>query len=137
MKAIGSKDTKPELALRRACHALGLRCRLHRRDLPGTPDMAFVSAKVAVFVDGDFWHGRKWFEEGKAPKSNTEAWIAKFERNRERDNRAVANLRETGWLPLRLWESDVLRRPIACARLIKMIVKSRQAMNEHGSQSLA
>lgn len=126
MAAIGSKDTKPEVALRKACWALGLRYRKHRRDLPGTPDFAFASARVAVFVDGDFWHGRKWFGEGKAPKRNREFWVAKFERNRERDLRADAELRSMGWLPLRVWGSDIKSRLPACARLVRMAVRLRQ-----------
>ena len=126
MRSIRSKDTKPEIALRKACWALGLRHRCHVRSLPGTPDFAYASAKVAVFVDGDFWHGRKWFEEGKAPKTRREYWVRKFERNRERDLRADAGLRKMGWTPLRVWESDISRRPLACARLVRMAVRLRQ-----------
>jgi DNA mismatch endonuclease (patch repair protein) len=126
MAAIGSKDTEPEIMLRKACHAFGLRYRLHRSDLPGTPDFAFMSAKVAVFVDGDFWHGRKWFEERKAPERNREYWVAKFERNRERDRRVDAELRDMGWFPLRFWGSDVKSRILACARLVRMAVRSRE-----------
>lgn len=126
MRAVKSKDTGPELALRRACHALGLRHRLHRRDLPGTPDFAYMSARVAVFVDGDFWHGRRWAEEGKAPATRREYWVRKFKRNRERDREADAALRAIDWLPLRVWGSDVGARPLACARLVRMAVRLRQ-----------
>lgn len=126
MRANGPKDTGPELALRSACHRLGLRHRLHRRDLPGTPDMAYPAARVAVFADGDFWHGRAWLERGEAPKANRAYWTAKFEANAARDRRADAELRAMGWLPLRLWGSDIRRRPAACARLVRMAVRLRQ-----------
>ena len=112
--------------MRRACWMLGLRHRCHVKALPGTPDFAYASAKVAVFVDGDFWHGRKWFRDGKAPKTNAEYWIAKFRANRARDIRADAALRAMGWLPLRLWESDISTRPLACARSVRMAVRLRQ-----------
>jgi len=126
MSHIPSKDTKPELALRKACHATGLRYRLHRRDLPGTPDFAFTSARIAVFVDGDFWHGRFWFEDGKAPVNNREAWIAKFERNHDRDCRVDAELLASGWVPIRLWASYVMRHLPACVRLVRAPVRLRE-----------
>ena len=126
MRAVKSRDTKPEVALRKACHALGLRYRLHRKDLPGTPDFAFASARVAVFMDGDFWHGRRWFERGEAPMTNRGFWVAKFRRNRARDGRADAGLRAMGWTPLRVWESDVKSRLPACARLVRMAVRLRE-----------
>lgn len=126
MARIPSKDTKPEIALRRACHALGLRHRKHRRDLPGTPDFAYASARVAVFVDGDFWHGRGWFRNGKAPGRNRDAWIRKFKRNRARDVRVDRELRDTGWLPLHVWASDVEDRLPACARLVRAAVRLRE-----------
>lgn len=125
MSKIGSKDTKPELAFRRACHRLGLRCRLHRGDLPGTPDFCYPSAKAAVFVDGDFWHGRSWATEGKAPKRNREAWTEKFRRNRDRDGAVSAELVAMGWVPFKFWETDVGRDPDGLARLVLATVRSR------------
>jgi DNA mismatch endonuclease (patch repair protein) len=133
MRAVKSKDTGPELALRSACHRLGLRHRKHRRDLPGTPDFMYPSARVAVFVDGDFWHGRKWLAGGRPPRTNTGAWVAKFARNALRDAKADAELLCMGWLPLRVWGSDVGRRPAACARLVRMAVRLRQQVPDvHG-----
>ncbi|HUX76663.1 MAG TPA: very short patch repair endonuclease [Anaerolineae bacterium] len=126
MAAIPSRDTKPEVTLRRACWRMGLRYRKHRRDLPGTPDFAFASARVAVFVDGDFWHGRAFFGEGKCPANNREYWAAKFLRNRERDLTADGALRAMGWLPLRVWESDISARLPACARLVRVAVRLRE-----------
>lgn len=126
MSGIRGKDTKPELKLRSALHKAGLRFRVHRKDLPGTPDVVFVSAKVAVFVDGDFWHGRFWFEEDKAPKNNREAWIRKFERNHERDLRVDSELKKMGWKALRIWESDVDSRLATVVRYVEIHVDCRK-----------
>lgn len=102
MSRMPRQSTKPELALRRALHAEGLRFRLHRRDLPGTPDIVFPRQRVAVFVDGCFWHGCP--RHGVTPKNNREWWTEKLARNAERDSRKDAELISMGWLPLHLWE---------------------------------
>jgi DNA mismatch endonuclease (patch repair protein) len=102
MKRMGRRNTAPELALRKALTALGLRYRLHRRDLPGTPDITFIRARVAVFVDGCFWHG--CVEHGVMPKANRDWWRAKLEANRRRDETKDRALVEAGWLPLHVWE---------------------------------
>jgi DNA mismatch endonuclease (patch repair protein) len=91
-----------ELALRRALHARGVRFRLHRRDLPGTPDVVLSRARIAVFVDGCFWHGCP--EHGVLPKNNREWWRKKLAENAERDRRKDAQLEELGWLPMHFWE---------------------------------
>jgi DNA mismatch endonuclease (patch repair protein) len=95
-------STKPELMLRRALHAQGLRFRLHRRDLPGTPDIVLPRARLAVFVDGCFWHA--CHEHGTLPKNNREWWAAKLARNVERDREKDDALKTMGWLPLHVWE---------------------------------
>lgn len=97
-------DTQPEVQLRKALHRLGLRYRLHRRDLPGTPDLAFVRERVAVFVDGCFWHGCP--DHAVAPKANQAWWLAKLARNRERDDEKDEALRSMGWLPVHVWEHE-------------------------------
>jgi DNA mismatch endonuclease (patch repair protein) len=102
MSRMPRSSTKPELALRRALHARGLRFRLHRRDLPGTPDIVFPSARIAVFVDGCFWHGCT--EHGTLPKNNRSWWAAKLAGNRERDRRKDGELAALGWVPVHLWE---------------------------------
>lgn len=106
MSMVRQKDTKPELALRRALHRLGYRFRIHRRDLPGSPDIVFPSRKKVVFVHGCFWHGHgcKW---GQLPKSRPEYWKPKIETNRERDKRALTELREAGWEPLVVWQCEL------------------------------
>lgn len=102
MSRMPRSSTKPELALRRELHARGLRFRVHRRDLPGTPDIVFSRARIAVFVDGCFWHGCQ--DHGTLPKNNRSWWRAKLVANVERDRRKDAELKELGWLPLHFWE---------------------------------
>jgi DNA mismatch endonuclease (patch repair protein) len=105
MARIRSKDTKPELALRRALWAKGLRgWRVHARALPGKPDVAFTRHRVAVFVDGCFWHGHPdYFTQGKSGAY----WDAKIARTRERDRLADQALSAAGWTVLRLWDFEV------------------------------
>ena len=109
MSKVGQKNTAPEMVLRRALHALGYRYRLHRRDLPGSPDIVFPSLKKVVFVHGCFWHGHgcRW---GKLPKSRTEYWLPKIEANKERDKRASILLGEMGWQVMVVWQCE-LRDP--------------------------
>ena len=101
--------TKPELLLRRALWEKGFRYRKNRADLPGAPDIVFPGARVIIFVDGDFWHGKNW-KTLKAKLSqghNAEYWIRKIERNAARDWEQNRELTAGGWLVLRVWESDV------------------------------
>ena len=120
MKRMPTKDSKPELRLRKAIYGLGFRYRLHRKDLPGKPDIAFGPAKVAVFVDGCFWHNCP--EHGTIPKNNREWWLEKFQRNRERDTLKDEQLKEMGWLPVHVWEHE---DPDTAARNIKKLIKER------------
>lgn len=105
LAAVKSKDTKPEMLLRSALWQRGLRFRVHRKDLPGRPDVVFSRQRVAVFVDGDFWHGRDW--EALRPKLKSEFWVTKILRNRERDVEQTSALTRMGWTVVRLWETDV------------------------------
>jgi DNA mismatch endonuclease (patch repair protein) len=102
-------DTKPEIILRRAIWGAGLRYRKNVKDLPGKPDVVFRKAKVAVFVDGDFWHGRDWPSRKRSllKGTNPEYWIAKIERNISKGKAVVSALEEQGWTVLRFWESDI------------------------------
>lgn len=104
-----STGTKPELLLRQRLWALGARYRIHAANLPGTPDIVFTSARVAVFCDGDFWHGRDWAKrKAKLAKgSNQEYWIAKIGANRRRDSRTSRALKRLGWVSFRVWEGDI------------------------------
>lgn len=96
--------TRPELAIRSELHRRGLRFRVNVGDLPGRPDIVFTRARIAVQVDGCFWHGCP--EHGSVPKSNTEWWRTKLEANRERDVRNDAKLSAYGWLVIRVWEHE-------------------------------
>src|SRR5262245_42382431 len=102
MRRMPRASTGPELALRRALHAAGLRFRVNRRDLPGTPDIVLSRAKMALFLDGCFWHSCP--QHGVLPKNNREWWRRKLDVNRERDRRQDAALVELGWLPVHIWE---------------------------------
>jgi DNA mismatch endonuclease (patch repair protein) len=103
MARIGAKNTVPELAVRRIAHALGYRFRLHRKDLPGRPDLVFPRHTKVVFVHGCFWHGHDC-GKGRLPKSNVAFWESKISRNRERDARVVTDLEQGGWSVLIVWQ---------------------------------
>lgn len=108
MARIRSRDTKPELTVRRFLHRLGLRFRLHRRDLPGKPDLVFPRYRVVVFVHGCFWHGCPRCVDGtRRVKSNATYWNAKVEGNRQRDIRHREALEAAGWSVQVIWECDV------------------------------
>jgi DNA mismatch endonuclease (patch repair protein) len=121
MRAIRSKDTKPEMRVRKIAHALGLRFRLHRKDLPGNPDLVFPRHELAVFVHGCFWHGHGCARGGKGPKSNTGYWGPKIERNRARDLKSKKALAELGWRIAIFWECELARDDDIRARLSKAI----------------
>jgi DNA mismatch endonuclease, patch repair protein len=105
MAAIRSKDTKPELRLRAALRAVGATgYRLHRKELPGRPDLAFTRWRVAVFVDGAFWHGHP---EHFNPETASDYWRTKMERNQARDRQADESLSVSGWTVLRFWDFQV------------------------------
>ena len=123
MQANRGRDTKPEMAVRRAAHAVGLRYRVDYRPLPGAnrrADLVFTGAKVAVFVDGCFWHGCPTHHT--VAKSNAEFWAQKVTRNRERDAETDRLLRDAGWTVIRAWEhepaDDVVARILACVRRV-------------------
>lgn len=122
MSRIRSTKTGPEMRLRQALWARCLRYRLNRK-LPGKPDLVFVGARLAVFVDGCFWHGCP--VHGTSPKSNQSYWTPKIARNRERDAIVSATLQSTGWTVLRFWEHEIednldgVVEAIAMARLAK------------------
>ena len=107
MARIRSRDTTPELAVRKLMHAHGLRFRLHRRDLPGKPDLVFVGRRAVLFVHGCFWHGCPRCVDGtRKVKSNKSYWSTKISGNRERDARHVTSLRADGWKVFTVWECE-------------------------------
>jgi DNA mismatch endonuclease, patch repair protein len=106
MARIRSRDTKPEIVVRRAAHAVGLRFRLHHKELPGKPDLVFPSARIAVFVHGCFWHRHSECRNCSEPKTRVEFWRAKFAANVQRDRQACHDLQQLGWLPIIIWECE-------------------------------
>lgn len=108
MKKIRSTGMKPEMKVRRLAHGMGYRYRLHRRDLPGKPDLVFVSRRKVIFVHGCFWHQHKkrGCLKSHTPKSNADYWLPKLERNRERDASNIRKLKKMGWKPLVIWECE-------------------------------
>lgn len=113
-----SRDTKPERMLGRALWRCGIRYRKHPRHIPGCPDFCIKRYKLAIFVDGDFWHGRDWPAMADRFHANRDFWVAKIERNRARDLRVTAFLHANGWTVFRFWESDLLRDLGSCIRPI-------------------
>lgn len=107
MSGIRAKNTKPEMRVRRALFSRGYRYRLHRRDLPGTPDIVLPGRKVAIFVHGCFWHSHAGCSLAKVPGTREDFWKRKFELNRHRDEEAVGALRSAGWRVLVVWECFV------------------------------
>lgn len=106
MRAVKRAHTKPEIIVRQALHALGLRFRLHRRDLPGSPDIVLPKFRTVIFVHGCFWHRHPDCRYATTPKSRQDYWLPKFEANIERDARKEAQLRELGWRVLVIWECE-------------------------------
>lgn len=109
MRAVGRTNTKPELVVRRMLHTLGLRFRLHRRNLPGTPDIVLPRWRTVIFVHGCFWHRHMGCRKATTPKSRKEFWSTKFEQNVRRDRRTEALLRDGGWRVLVVWECEAAR----------------------------
>ena len=106
MSGIKGRDTLPERTVRRIAHSMGLRFRLHRRDLPGRPDLVFPRHRLAVFVHGCFWHRHDGCRYAYTPKSRTDFWVGKFEQNVARDRRNEEALCDLGWTVLTIWECE-------------------------------
>jgi DNA mismatch endonuclease (patch repair protein) len=125
-------DTKHELLLRSALWHRGLRFRKNRADLPGKPDIVFVSERVAVFCDGDFWHGRNWrrLSSRLRKRANPDYWCQKIRTNRMRDRRTTALLEKLGWRVIRLWENDIHANPQDAAVVVERTVKSRRRQDK-------
>lgn len=124
MTAIHSKGTKPELMLRKALWRKNLRYRVNYPKLPGKPDIVFTKYKVAVFCDGDFWHGHNWVIRGKNSLEEelagySQYWQEKILRNIERDKEDDERLRDMGWTVIRIWESDIKKNVDECVQLVQ------------------
>ena len=123
MARVGPKNTKPEIVVRRLLHAMGRRFRLHRRDLPGTPDIVLPGAKKAIFVHGCFWHRHPGCSKTTTPKTRRTFWTEKFDRNVERDRRKERELRAAGWDVCTVWECETRELASLEARLREWLSK--------------
>jgi DNA mismatch endonuclease, patch repair protein len=103
MQAVGTKNTGPEMIVRKLVSGRGYRYRPHRKDLPGTPDLVFLSRRKVIFVNGCFWHGHRC-PKGRPPKSRPDYWLPKIAQNKLRDARVVRKLRNSGWQVLTVWQ---------------------------------
>ena len=121
MSGIKGKNTKPELIVRSFLHSQGYRFRLHRKDLPGKPDIVLPRLKVCVFVHGCFWHRHPGCRYAVMPKSRVDFWTTKLEGNVERDHRAAEQLGELGWKVLVVWECELRTPEIAMSALLKKL----------------
>lgn len=120
MSCIRGKDTGIELALREELRRRHLHYRKNVAGLPGKPDVVFAQHKLAVFCDGEFWHGRNWARRKTDFKRNKAFWVAKIERNMARDHEVNRTLRAQGWSVLRIWESDIKRDIRKCGARVEM-----------------
>ncbi len=126
MQSNKSKGTKPELVLAKAMWAVGLRYRKNSGSIFGKPDFSFKKYKVAVFVDGEFWHGKDWEQRKAEIKGNREFWIAKIERNIRRDMEVTGRLKAEGWTVLRFWSNDVVKNAGCHVEKVKEIIQTRR-----------
>ncbi|MDX6405368.1 MAG: mismatch endonuclease, patch repair protein [Blastocatellia bacterium] len=121
MRAVKSKDTSPELFVRRILHAKGYRYRLHRSNLPGCPDIVFPGRKSAILVHGCFWHGHDCARGARVPKTHTVYWTAKISRNVARDIEHLKALSQLGWKVLTVWECELKNESALTKRLIRFL----------------
>ena len=121
MRRVRSTDTRPEVAVRSVLHRLGFRFRLHRKDLPGNPDIVLPKHRAAIFVHGCFWHRHKRCRRAATPATRQQYWLPKFERTVERDKKNRSELRKLGWKVIVIWECR-LRKPDRLASRLKRLL---------------
>lgn len=119
MSRVKSRNTKPEILVRSMLHRMGYRFRLHRKDLPGNPDIVLPKYRTAMFVHGCFWHQHPGCRKATIPKNNSAYWETKLMRNVERDRLAKQRLEERGWIALTLWECEIPRKEDALRELLR------------------
>lgn len=129
MARVRSNNTAPELAVRRIAHRMGLRFRLHRRDLPGTPDIVFPRWHLVIFVHGCFWHRHLNCPLASIPKTRREFWTAKLQRNVERDQAAIQKLTELGWRTIVIWGCEA-KLPSVVRLRISRALRQRNFLND-------
>ena len=123
MSAIKSKNTKPEIAVRKLLHSMGYRFRLHRKDLPGSPDIVLPKYKTVIFVHGCFWHRHENCKYASTPKTRQEFWEAKFRENINRDKLNQENLSSKGWKIIVVWECEIKDKDFDLNKLFKNEIK--------------
>jgi DNA mismatch endonuclease (patch repair protein) len=121
MRAVKAKDTGPEKIVRSMVHRLGFRFRLHRKDLPGKPDIVFPRLKKVIFVNGCFWHGHICLRGKRVPVNNREYWVEKIDKNRKRDRKVVGLLRKLGWQCKVVWECSLKKPALVSTALTKFL----------------
>ncbi len=126
MASIRAKNTRPEITVRRLLHSLGYRYRLHRRDLPGTPDICFPGRKKVIFVHGCFWHRHEGCRRTTTPKTRTSFWENKFTANMVRDRRNMSGLAEIGWEAIVVWECETADLEALASRLVRFLDGQRK-----------
>ncbi|MDR2284319.1 MAG: very short patch repair endonuclease [Sphingobacterium sp.] len=126
MSRIRSKNSKPELILRKALWSRNIRFRLHDKSLPGRPDIVIKKYKLVIFVDGEFWHGFDWKNNRERIKSNRLFWIPKIERNMQKDERVNRALRDMGYTVFRFWSQDVLKKLPTVLNQIELFLETRR-----------
>lgn len=125
MRAVKGRDTAPEILVRRLTFAMGYRFRLHRSDLPGKPDLAFIGRRKVIFVHGCFWHGHNCARGARVPKHNAAYWIAKISRNRARDQSNLAKLAVLGWKSMVIWECELSSLATVRRRIVRFLGAGR------------
>ena len=131
MSGIRSKNTKPEITIRRLLHRLGFRFRLHRKDLAGKPDIVLPKWGAVVFVNGCYWHGHENCHLYRPPKSRTEFWINKIAGNRQRDLSNQTTLLQNGWKVIVVWECAVSKSSKLSAEELEASILTAMSVNEH------
>jgi len=126
MGKIGGKNTKPEMLFRRALWAEGVRYRVHHKKLPGKPDVSITKYHLAVFIDGEFWHGYNWNRRKKKIKSNREFWIPKIERNMQRDREVNRQLEELEFTVFRFWAEEIKKNLHQCVNDVLVYLDERR-----------
>lgn len=130
MSKIRCKDTKIELLLRKELWNRGIRYRKNVRSIIGKPDLAFISKKVAVFCDSEFWHGYEWDVRKDQLKKNRDFWVAKIERNMERDREVNQALQAEGWTVIRFWGKEIQTNCSGCADIIESTLKNNRQVHK-------
>lgn len=125
MSKVRLKNGKAETILAKRLWHEGYRYRRNYKKLPGSPDIAFTKYRIAVFVDGEFWHGENWEERKAKLKQNREYWIEKIEENMARDRRVDRQLKEMGWVTIHFWEKQILKKPDDCINYVLSVIEKQ------------